>query len=51
MFVLPIRSHAGKVSEVANEAFGDGITVTPAGGAGYKSWEVIKGEQVTKLLF
>jgi hypothetical protein len=26
-------------------ALGPGITVTPAGGAGYKTWEVIKGHQ------
>ncbi len=34
------------MDEVAKKAFGDHVQVTPAGGAGYKSWEVIKGEQV-----
>jgi len=27
------------------EALGEDVNVTPAGGAGYKSWEVLKGEQ------
>ncbi len=40
------RSHSGPVDEVAKSALGQGITVEPAGGAGYKSWEVIKGKQV-----
>ena len=39
------RSHSGPVNDVAKSALGDGITVEPAGGAGYKSWEVIKGKQ------
>ncbi len=39
------RSHAGKVHDVAEEAFGPNAKVTPAGGAGFKSWEVVRGEQ------
>ena len=39
------RSHAGAVHNVTEKVFGSGATVTPAGGAGYKSWEVVKGEQ------
>ncbi len=39
------RSHAGRVHEVAEAAFGPDAEVTPAGGAGYKSWEVMKGTQ------
>ncbi len=40
------RSHSGPVKEVATKALGAGSTVTPAGGAGFKSWEVVKGNQV-----
>jgi inositol monophosphatase 3 len=39
------RSHAGSVHDVAEAAFGSKATVTPAGGAGFKSWEVMKGVQ------
>ena len=39
------RSHAGAVHNVTEKVFGSGAKVTPAGGAGYKSWEVVKGEQ------
>jgi len=39
------RSHAGKVKSVAHEAFGDDVSVTPAGGAGYKALEVASGRQ------
>ena len=39
------RSHAGEVHNVTERVFGSGATVTPAGGAGYKAWEVVKGEQ------
>ena len=39
------RSHAGAVHNVTEKVFGNEATVTPAGGAGYKSWEVVKGEQ------
>ena len=40
------RSHAGSVHEVAEKLFGSEVQVTPAGGAGYKSWEVALGHQV-----
>lgn len=39
------RSHAGTVHEIAEDKFGPKANVTPAGGAGFKSWEVIKGNQ------
>ena len=43
--IIVSRSHAGSVEVVARGAFGDGVTVTPAGGAGFKTWEVMKGNQ------
>jgi len=43
--IIVSRSHAGEVNGTARAALGEGITVTPAGGAGYKAWEVIKGAQ------
>merc|ERR1719150_710696 len=43
--IIVSRSHTGDVKVVAEKTFGSGITVTPAGGAGYKSLEVIKGTQ------
>ena len=43
--IIVSRSHAGSVGEVARRAFGEGAVVTPAGGAGFKAWEVMKGEQ------
>ena len=43
--IIVSRSHAGKVHDVAEDAFGSQSEVTPAGGAGYKSWEVVKGQQ------
>lgn len=43
--IIVSRSHAGKVHDVAATAFGDGVKVTPAGGAGYKAWEVARGVQ------
>ena len=43
--IIVSRSHAGKVHEVAKAAFGDSVEVTPAGGAGFKAWEVAKGVQ------
>jgi len=43
--IIVSRSHTGDVKEVAEKTFGAGITVTPAGGAGYKALEVIKGNQ------
>ena len=39
------RSHAGKVHDVAKSAFGENVQITPAGGAGFKAWEVAKGAQ------
>jgi len=43
--IIVSRSHAGEVNSTAQSALGSGISVTPAGGAGYKTWEVIKGKQ------
>eukprot|EP00095_Tigriopus_kingsejongensis_P000748 maker-scaffold273_size229271-snap-gene-1.26 protein:Tk00748 transcript:maker-scaffold273_size229271-snap-gene-1.26-mRNA-1 annotation:"inositol monophosphatase 3" len=43
--IIVSRSHAGSVHDVAETAFGKDAKVEPAGGAGYKSWEVIKGNQ------
>ena len=43
--IIVSRSHAGTVHDVAEKAFGPKSVVTPAGGAGFKSWEVIKGNQ------
>ena len=43
--IIVSRSHSGSVNETAQKTLGPGITVTPAGGAGYKAWEVIKGTQ------
>jgi len=43
--IIVSRSHSGSVNETAQKTLGPGITVTPAGGAGFKAWEVIKGNQ------
>jgi len=43
--IIVSRSHAGHVKEVAQAAFGADVKVTPAGGAGFKAWEVAKGSQ------
>lgn len=43
--IIVSRSHAGSVHDVAAKAFGANSVVTPAGGAGYKAWEVVKGNQ------
>merc|ERR1711915_218396 len=43
--IIVSRSHSGTVKETAEKTFGSNITVTPAGGAGFKAWEVIKGNQ------
>ncbi|XP_076319979.1 inositol monophosphatase 3-like [Tachypleus tridentatus] len=40
--VIVSRSHAGKVADVATKAF-ENATIIPAGGAGFKSLEVIQG--------
>ena len=37
------RSHAGKVKDLASQAFGDKYTVEPAGGSGYKTLRVLNG--------
>ncbi len=39
------------MNDVAKSALGEGISVEPAGGAGYKSWEVVKGKQARKQFF
>jgi len=43
--IIVSRSHAGEVNSTAQSALGKDIKVTPAGGAGYKAWEVVKGTQ------
>jgi len=43
--IIVSRSHAGKVHDVAKAAFGENVQITPAGGAGFKAWEVAKGVQ------
>jgi inositol monophosphatase 3 len=43
--IIVSRSHAGEVNSTAQTALGPEISVTPAGGAGFKTWEVIKGTQ------
>ena len=43
--IIVSRSHAGDVKNVTTKTFGAGVQVTPAGGAGYKAWEVVKGAQ------
>ena len=43
--IIVSRSHAGKVHDVAAEAFGKEVKVTKAGGAGFKAWEVAAGRQ------
>lgn len=43
--IIVSRSHAGEVNKTAQAAFGSGVRVTPAGGAGFKTWEVVKGTQ------
>jgi len=43
--IIVSRSHAGEVNGTAQAALGAEIKVTPAGGAGFKAWEVVKGTQ------
>jgi len=43
--IIVSRSHAGEVNATAHTALGAGITVTGAGGAGYKALEVVNGRQ------
>ncbi|KAK4301449.1 hypothetical protein Pmani_026405 [Petrolisthes manimaculis] len=42
--VIVSRSHHGEVSDLAMSAFGEKTNITYAGGAGYKTLEVIKGQ-------
>ncbi|XP_052777552.1 inositol monophosphatase 3-like [Mya arenaria] len=42
--IIVSRSHAGTVKEAAQESLSD-VKITPAGGAGYKTLEVVKGNQ------
>ncbi|KAL4235761.1 Inositol monophosphatase 3 [Mactra antiquata] len=42
--IIVSRSHAGAVAESAKKSLGN-VEITPAGGAGYKTLEVIKGTQ------
>ncbi|XP_067121097.1 putative inositol monophosphatase 3 [Centruroides vittatus] len=41
--IIVSQSHAGKVKDVAVQAFGEGTEVISAGGAGYKTLQVIQG--------
>lgn len=41
--IIVSQSHAGKVKDVAVSAFGEGTEVISAGGAGYKTLQVIQG--------
>jgi len=43
--IIVSRSHKGSVHDVAERAFGKEASVEGAGGAGYKAWEVAKGNQ------
>lgn len=43
--IIVSRSHKGDVHTVAESAFGSGADVEGAGGAGYKAWEVAKGNK------
>jgi len=42
--IIVSRSHSGQVEEVAKNAFGDKTKIVKAGGAGYKTLEVITGK-------
>ena len=42
--IIVSRSHAGAVNETAQKAFGKKVKVFPAGGAGFKTLSVLKGE-------
>ncbi|RWS26951.1 hypothetical protein B4U80_11461 [Leptotrombidium deliense] len=41
--IIVSRSHGGDVHRIAKKAFGDKVTVIPAGGSGYKTIELITG--------
>lgn len=41
--IIVSRSHSGQVEQVAKSAMGDAIEIIPAGGAGFKTLEVISG--------
>lgn len=42
--IIVSRSHSGKVAKVAKQAFGNNTQIISAGGAGYKTLEVIRGD-------
>jgi inositol monophosphatase 3 len=41
--IIVSRKHAGDVEKVAQKAFGDHVKIVAAGGAGYKSLELVRG--------
>lgn len=41
--IVVSRSHAGKVKELAEKAFGNKYKIEPAGGSGYKTLRVLNG--------
>lgn len=42
--IIVSRSHSGPVEKIAKKAYGNDTQIVPAGGAGYKTLEVIKGK-------
>lgn len=42
--IVVSRSHAGDVEKIAKERLGNQISITPAGGAGYKTLNLLSGE-------
>ncbi|XP_033737304.1 inositol monophosphatase 3-like [Pecten maximus] len=42
--IIVSRSHSGPVEKIAKKAYGNDTKIVPAGGAGYKTLEVIKGK-------
>ncbi|ELU05302.1 hypothetical protein CAPTEDRAFT_181179 [Capitella teleta] len=42
--IIVSRSHAGTVEEVVKKSMGEATEIIPAGGAGYKTVQVIKGD-------
>ncbi|XP_060077151.1 inositol monophosphatase 3-like [Ylistrum balloti] len=41
--IIVSRSHSGPVEKIAKKAYGNDTKIVPAGGAGYKTLEVIRG--------
>lgn len=41
--IIVSRSHAGQVESVVKSAYGERVKITPAGGSGYKTVELLKG--------